>query len=379
MTATFARSIPKFGRDNVKLVDIRPENDEATVVSIDGRIFDTSDRFWNSIFSMFGFGKSIFKYYKHNEVFERISAVEGDVVVHCTWEEPEDSDLGTPKMLATSTFGKPIITSDSLIDIVNKFDIEGLVYSDGIITSTHNPVIPVAREISGDMFSNQFVLDCPIDGYGKPAFYLSLLRAVCSNGAVAYTKAFKTETNIGSKKVDHDNIDYVLTKALESFNNEDGFIALRQRWESASKSWASINEVNVAYKTIVRVHGSGLMKNGKNTDPSHRENSHIFKSFHSMCDQLQDSLGLANLNSLSVKKQRHLPAGVKLYDLLNFMTETATHHCDPTGSKIINAFVGATVSDTGGYDLEGTLEQFPNWKDFLIKDEKAIDAITELQ
>ena len=36
--------------------------------------------------------------------------------------------------------------------------------------------------------------------------------------------------------------------------------------------------------------------------------------------------GLANLDTLSPKRQRTLPVDCKVYDLLNFATEIATHH-----------------------------------------------------
>jgi hypothetical protein len=44
----------------------------------------------------------------------------------------------------------------------------------------YNPTFQIAR----DGFQNKFVLDTPIDGYGRPAVYLSMLRLICANGLV---------------------------------------------------------------------------------------------------------------------------------------------------------------------------------------------------
>ena len=47
-----------------------------------------------------------------------------------------------------------------------------------------------------------------------------------------------------------------------------------------------------------------------------------------MTGDLQRIYGMANLDALSVKRQRTLPAACKVYDLLNFASEVATHHAD---------------------------------------------------
>ena len=100
-------------------------------------------------------------------------------------------------------------------------------------------------QVAGDSFQNKFVIDTPIDGFGRPSVYLSLLRLICSNGAVGYSPAFRSELSVGKGD---DGVAFALTRVLDGFNNEDGYAALRQRFESATKSWASVNEVNRLYK-----------------------------------------------------------------------------------------------------------------------------------
>lgn len=51
-----------------------------------------------------------------------------------------------------------------------------------------------------------------------------------------------------------------------------------------------------------------------------------------------------------------------MYDLLNFTTEVATHHCDERNGRLLQAEVGNFVSNE--FDLEGskaTKEQFADW------------------
>src|SRR5438445_155010 len=93
-----------------------------------------------------------------------------------------------------------------------------------------------------------------LDGYGRPSVYLSLLRLVCSNGAVGYSPAFRSELSVGRGD---DGVAFALTRVLDGFNNEDGYAALRQRFESAAKSWASVNEAQKLYKLLARLHGRG--------------------------------------------------------------------------------------------------------------------------
>src|SRR5436309_412393 len=67
----------------------------------------------------------------------------------------------------------------------------------GTVSSVHTPRGTSTFAIAGDKFQNKFVLETPIDGYGKPSVYLSLLRLLCWNGAIGYNRAFRSELNVG--------------------------------------------------------------------------------------------------------------------------------------------------------------------------------------
>jgi hypothetical protein len=263
---------------------------------------------------------------------------------------------------------------EQLQELLNKYQSQGVSYSDGIVRSTHNPKVGGNEfQIAGDGFINQFVIDTPIDGFGKPNIYLSLLRLICTNGAIGFTKAFRSELSTG--KADED-VHFALIRAMDGFNNEEGFAAMRQRFEVATRSWASVNEVQKVYNALMaRANRGELAKTGvEYSNGSRYETSlPIFEEFHKLTGNITEIYGLANLDSLSTKRQRTLPATCKLYDLLNFTTEIATHHSNPSGSRALQALLGDTISTE--YDLENTVDQFSDWRDFFIHDENAASTL----
>ena len=82
-----------------------------------------------------------------------------------------------------------------------------------------------------------------------------------------------------------------------------------------------------------------------------------------VCGDLHARYGLANLETLSAKRQRILPARCRVYDLINFASELATHHVPVEHRGRLQAYIGTLVSDE--YDLEGTAERVPEFKDLF--------------
>ena len=97
---------------NIKALNAESHVDEKTgkrsirSVELDGRRVETSDRFWNSLFSKYGFGKNVFNYFDPAEVVERISdRREDDRVRFCLFENP---GAAMPTLLAVSNPAKPV-------------------------------------------------------------------------------------------------------------------------------------------------------------------------------------------------------------------------------------------------------------------------------
>jgi hypothetical protein len=347
-------------------------------VLLDGRALRPCKRFWTSLHVRFGFTHNIFRYFNHEEVFQRISAVSPDDRVRwCVEQGPDRAE----RLLAVTNPGSALIPHDDLMALLTRYEADDIAYGDGVVRSQHAPRLGGTFAIAGENFRNKFILETPIDGFGRPSVYLSLLRMVCTNGAVGYSRAFRSEVNLGKSAA---ATEYALVRVLDSFNNEEGYAALRQRFESAARSWASVNEVNGLYRTLARllhngdVRGAGrlpILGGDGAAEPVPR--LALLRELTRLTGDLPEVYGLANLDALSVKRQRTLPAACKVYDLLNFASEAATHHATPLGNRMLQAYIGQLISTD--YDLEGTADQFGDWKDFFIGNEATSSTLTAMQ
>jgi len=337
-----------------------------------------SGRFWTSLFSRYGFNKAFFKYFDYPEVFNRISSVESNDRMRLCIERGKTRH-GKPvnRLMAVSNPTKPLVVYDELMDLLGRYDGQNLNYVDGVVESTHTPMGRGGRfDILGDMHSNKFVMQTPIDGYGAPNLYLALLREVCLNGMIGMSKEFKSQLALGKGS---DDVTPSLIRAFEGFNNDEGFAALRSRIEAAGDSWLSVYESNSLEHLLIRLHSDALIN--VNDDSVHkgtdiagymaqgdvdREDvgSPIIKAFTKMTGDAAQSYGLANLDSLSAKRQRTLPVNCTVYDAINFATEVATHYADSAGGRRLQAWVGTCVTEE--YDMEGTKTRFDEFADFLV-------------
>jgi hypothetical protein len=339
-------------------------------VSLDGLPTKPTQRFWTSIFAKYGFNNQFFRYFDYGEVFNRIAERAGSDEVRVCVEHPEGRES---KALAAIGMDKPVLPFDEMTGLIKSYGGEKLEYANGVLSSSHTPRFGGGEfEIAGDSFCNRFALNTPIDGFGDPAIYLSLLRQVCTNGAIGFAKAFKSQVKIGKGE----NHVFALTKAMEGFSNDEGFAAIRQRFESAAMSWASVYETTQLYKTLAKVINGGFLVGGDSPftrkwaddeavgENYTKEELPILKAFHRMSGDIALTYGISNVDALTAKRQKTLPVKCTVYDALNFATEVATHHTDTMGNRIMQAWVGGTIS--AEFDMEGTKEQFGEFKDFHI-------------
>jgi hypothetical protein len=363
----------EYGTSRIKDLQVRSTTDKSGAVRVqevllEGRPVRPSKRFWTSLHLRFGFTHNIFRYFRHEEVFNRISEVNPqDRIRWCL----ERDDKGSETLLAVSNPSTAVIQHADLMGLLTHYQAEQVEYADGVVSSRHVPRAGGTFAIAGDDFQNKFVLDTPIDGFGRPSVYLSLLRLVCSNGTVGYSPAFRSELNVGRAGT---GAEFALVRVLDGFNNEEGYAALRQRFESAARSWASVNEVNGMYRTLVRLlHRGRAGAVGGDGAAAPVPRSVVLRSFHQLTGDLPQIYGLANLDGLSVKRQRTLPTPCKVYDLLNFASEVATHHAAAEDNRTLQAYIGDLIGNE--YDLEGTVDHFGDWKDFFIGNEATTSTL----
>jgi len=348
-----------------------------TGIIIDGEKFDPTDRFWVSVASRYGISRSMFKYFDPNEVFERISQREANDRLRVCIER---NDNGSTRLLAASVPTKPCVTHDEMVAMLTQYNGSNIRYNNGVIESTHEPRIPVSFNVEGMTFDNRFMISTPIDGYGMPNIYLGLSVGSAGTMVSAFSKNFKSTIALGNGA---DDVTPAIVRALDGFNNDEGYAAVRQRIESAAMSWASIYESSALYKHMIRVH-THKQASGTTFDHQHHMydwwkkaprnklieqdesfgGSPLLVAYHSMAGDSNHLYGLANLDALSSKKQRGLPVRCSVLDLIIYCSEAATHYVNTTGARILNEYVGGLIASE--YDLEGTMSIYENFDSFML-------------
>jgi hypothetical protein len=165
---------------------------------------------------------------------------------------------------------------------------------------------------------------------------------------IGYGRAFRSDISLGK------DISHCIERALETYDNGEGYAALRQRFESAQSSWASVRESVQLYKCLIKVR-----------DRKDLTTETAVRDLNRVTGNLNEIYGLANMDALSTKRQRILPTRCRVYDLLNFASEIATHHSTAEGARSMQAFIGGLISDE--YDMEGTAETVADFSDFFVQ------------
>lgn len=368
----------KFDYGTCRLKDLRLNTDTVankTVVKsieLNGENLKPTNRFWTSLQMRFGFTANIFKYFSHAEVFTRISEKSPDDTLRFCVDRTGKAD----QLLAVTSTNSAVINYKELKDMLNRHGAEDHKYTNGVISSTHRLRHDVPVSIAGDDFRSKYVIDTPIDGFGRPAVYLAMMRLICTNGAVAMTPVFRSELNCGKSTK---GSTFALERAVEGFNNEEGFSALHQRFDSASKSYASVNEANQLYKIVAKMqltNNLSQVTESKAVDML-SDNTPVMHAFHKMTGDVSRIYGLTSADVLSQKKQRTLPVRCRVYDLINFASELATHRANAHANRELQTYIGDIVS--AEYDLEGTANSYANWNDFFIKDDRTIETMHSIR
>ena len=341
---------------------VRTQNGRVTLKNLEicGQPVLASRRFWRSFFTRFGIAENVFRYFSPEEVFDRVSERnKNDAFRYCIAHESLRRSASAGKaarscLLAVTNPDKPVIRYDEVKDLLKHHGGTDVRYHDGLVTSTHAPR-GGSREfaIGADQFRDRFCMETPIDGYGHPRLFLSMMRMVCSNGMIGYARAFRSDISVGK------HMDHCIARALESFDNGDGYAALRQRFQSSQTSWASVHECLQFAATLERI-----QRDGQTTTKG------LMGRFRSVAGNISELYGLANLEALSDKRRRILPSKARVYDLINFASEVATHHALPEGANRIQAFIGTLISDE--FDLEGTARNGADFDAFFLDDSESL-------
>jgi len=364
-------AIPKVEYSNVKLKDVsitlepkvKNKANRISSLMIGDEIINYTDRFSGSLTSLYGFSNNMYKFFDPVEIIGRIIDRGFGDTVRVALQLNSD---GSKTALGVTNPKKSFISSNDLfIELMERgIDSSLISYHNGVVRSWHKPtrVGNLPFEVKGDQFVNRFIMDTPVDGFGNPSAYLSVLRLVCSNGAVGFARAFKSFIQIGNDS--RNNAIPVFRRFLDSYNNEEGFSAIRQRVESASSSPASLDEFYSLYKVLTNFN-MGSLHGGSKNDVGFYSSDVVSKLSELAGDALK-LYGLVSLDALAAKQRRKVPVKCTVLDLVNFASELATHKADSGQSRRISGWVGSTLSDSGGYDLEGTLQDGEQLQDLFV-------------
>ncbi len=373
----FTTDITDLRNFNIQRIPAEKANQRPTfAVSINDRPVKTTERFWTSLTSMYskyGLNMNLFRsgLFSPEEAFERLVKVATDGNVKYTIQEQVGKDEA--KLLAVVNPTKSVVKYADVESLLTDYNGEdtNVTYLDGhavdnlgIVRSTHTPPRMEGFQVAGELFAPKFTFEVPIDGYGSPKIMLSCMRMVCSNGLVGYAPAFTTTINTGSGK--DQNTMFSVNRALESFSNEEGFGALRKRLESSTLSWCSVNESVTMYKVMAKVLSAKYIQATSSIADEESDATHVMKAWHRLTGDVSQIYGVAHADALSNKRMRTLPVRCTVYDMINFATEVATHHCEPTAAKTIHAAIGGLIGSGEEYDLEGSKTTMPEFTDYFL-------------
>jgi len=337
--ATQAAAAARSGR--------RAVSGERALVDLDGEHCRLSDRFWKSIFARYRFGASTFRYFRPEEVFGRICEVSQSDSLRVAIERQPGRP---PVALAVSRPDSRTVTIAEVEELTRTHGGAGVRYADGVVTSTFTPRSgEKALAIGHDDFANRFTLDVSIDGFGLPRIHVALLRLICENGAVAMHRVFASDIPASKSPL------HTLRRAVECYDHGDGFAAIRERFAAAQASWASVREAHSLFRALLKM---------KVTDADRRRR--LIEDFDRVTGRMQEFYGLTNVDTLPVRRQRLLPVKCRVYDLLNFASEVATHVASPGDTRPLQTWIGTRLADE--FDLEGTAGQVPEFADLLVRD-----------
>lgn len=332
---------------------ISPSNDsniDATNLIINGKQYKISKRFLLSLCTQAAINPSILNLFDHNEVLHKITCKRS---ISTTNNVRIIEDTESNSLLAVTKPSKPIIRPANLTKIFNDFGCHEIIYDNGVITGTIGVDYANEIKIANEAFKMQLTLQTPIDGYGSPFIYLSLLRLICTNGIVAQTTKYKTTINL-PKNNSPKTMVYTLVRTLESYSSNDFALnELCKKIDLARSSILSMREYQDVYNVIYRC---------RFKDKSIRQKS--LNVFNNMCGEIYKKYGIAHLDNLTKKQLSLLETNTTVYDALNFVSELRTHHVEPESKLECDKWIGDVLSNT--FDLEGISNPKLKFKDFYL-------------
>jgi len=359
----------------VKAEGVPPKVPEVSEITLRGEVLSPSDRFWCSVWSRYQVTQTIFRYFTHREVFDRISRTVSRPVRLCIQRTPyvEDSRWEGQVALGVSSPGTKKVYFDDAVAALGRLSPEGMDYRAGTMVSLHSPERGGLLEAGPDSYSMKFQLEIPVDGYGMPVVIPLLSREGSGTCIAGDASVFRSGVTVGKK----DSVVDTICRVVESYSNEEAFSAMQQRMTSAQRSYASLLEA-LSFLRLLKSLLQGdfrlsfianMFAAGDSTPPR----AAALASFWDLVGDMRAQYGVAQLASISEKRMRAIPVRCTVYELLCLASELATHQLTGKAVALMNKFTGAMISRE--YDLEESKTEFGEFEDFVsVRSRLSYDA-----
>ena len=321
----------RFTTERVSIADLVPvECDQATgrfKIQFEDRTYNTTARFITSFARKLKFSNNIFNYFTAEEVFDRVQQRNPDVAFKVTFDRQDGEILGVVdenKKLLPAEIACNVFASDPRVQKIQ--------YSKGVWEAEF--LLDGSFSIRNDSeYARKIWVHYPVDGVSMPCVYLSVLRQVCSNGMVAMVPGFRTDIEINDESGTH------LSRLLRSYNNENGFMALESRLQTAQDTLASVNEL-LKFENLLTTQIS-----------DQASASQLQTRLEEMAGDPCARYETTSLTNIAMKKRSLLPVACSVNDLFNFCSELTTHH-ENIISRVdaFNAALGGMLAQE--FDLE---------------------------
>ena len=321
----------RFVSTRVSIADLTPvECDEATgrfKVQFDDRTYNTSGRFITSLARKLKFSSNIFNYFSAEEVFQRVHERNPDTVFKVTFDRQDNEILGVVDE------GKRILPAEIACNVFAADPrVRKIQYSNGVWEAEFQ--MEGSFSIRNDSeYARRFKVHYPVDGVSMPCVYLMMLRQVCSNGMVAMVSSFRTDIEVNDESGTH------LSRLLRSYNNDNGFLALESRLQSAQETRASVAEL-LKFENLIAQQVS-----------DQRSVSLLQTRLEEMAGDPCSRYEITSLTNIPPRRRSLLPVDCSVNDLFNFCSELTTHHENIVSHvDAFNAALGSTMARE--FDLE---------------------------
>jgi len=295
-----------------------------STVFVHGRKYTAGRRFWQSIFAKYGVGDTTLRYFTPMELISRIIERRKTDTLRIT------SISGQLQGVSATT--RQETTPTQIISLGERSGFLPVQYYNGELILAKS--VDQAFKIGNDEFQLKHYAKVPVDGYGNPMVIIAPERLACLNQLVTWGLDFGQKIQIGR------GMYHALGQALPAFENEEALVIMRKRLQASLETVASLGEVRETQRLLATTYPKAV------------------PAFQEAVGDLARKYGVTNLDAIGPVQQRVLPTDARVYDLINMLTEAATHGTSQHVTTKMNARVGRLLARPQ-FDLEGMGDEVP--------------------